>query len=413
MGRGLHKLTALGVERYKRRGLYGDGGGLYLRVAAGATKSWSFRFTLAGRTRDMGLGPFPAVSLAAAREAAQKCRQLVAAGVDPIAARNAEREAARIVAARAITFQACATAFIESHEAGWRNEKHRAQWRSTLATYVYPAMGKLPVAAIDTELVLKALTPLWTEKPETGSRLRQRIERVLDAAKAKGLREGENPARWRGHLDQLLPAKGKVRKVVHHAALPYREVPALMTRLRGDTSISSSALQFLILTATRTGETLGARWDEIELSQRTWVIPGKRMKGGREHRVPLAPRAISILIEMQAIRQNEYVFFGMKLGRPLSNMALLMLMRRTGHRDVTAHGFRSSFRDWAAEQTNFPREVAEAALAHAVPDAVEAAYRRGDFFEKRVRLMEAWSAYCARAPRSSNNVHELRAKGVR
>ena len=394
MGRGLNRLSAIKVARLKTPGYYADGGCLYLRVAPGGTKGWIFRFTLAGNTRDAGLGPYPSISLVKAREEADRRRRLVAAGIDPIRAQREEREAARIAQARAITFQQCAEAFIACHKAGWKNDKHKAQWRSTMATYCYPVVGTLPVQTVNTAFVLKVLEPIWPEKPETASRVRQRIERVLSWAKVRGYRDGENPAQWRGHLDHLLPAKGKVRAVRHHPALPYQETGTLMGKLREDSSTSGRALEFLILTASRTGEALGARWSEIDLGERMWTVAGDRMKAGKPHRVPLSSRALAILREMAAVRQNAFVFPGMKPGRPLSQMALLMLLRRMGYAHVTGHGFRSSFRDWAAECTSFSREVAEMALAHAVPDAVEAAYRRGDLLHKRRKLMEEWGSFC-------------------
>ncbi len=393
MGRGLHKLSAVTVSSRKEPGYYADGGGLYLRVAPGGSKGWIFRFTRARKTRDAGLGPYPTVSLVKAREQAEQCRRLLASGIDPIEARKAARAAANGAAEKVRTFEQCAKAYIASHEAGWRNDKHRYQWRATLEQYVYPIFGGLAVSEVKTEHVLKALNPIWTVKPETATRVRGRIEVILNAAKAQGLRDGENPATWRGHLDQLLPPTSKVRRVEHHAALPYRDVPAFMALLRSETGISAKALEFMVLTATRTGETLGARWDEIDLKERLWTIPAHRMKGGRAHRVPLSARAITILKEMAEIRQNEFVFPGGKPGRPLSQMACLMLLRRMEYGHVTAHGFRSSFRDWAAEKTKFSREAAEMALAHAIPDAVEAAYRRGDLFEQRRKLMRAWATY--------------------
>ena len=381
--------------RRKKPGYYADGGCLYLRVAPGGTKGWIFRFAQGGKTRDAGLGSYPAVSLVKAREEAERFRRLVAAGIDPIQARLEEREAAKTSAEKATTFEQCAKAYIASHEVGWRNDKHRQQWRSTLQTYCYPTIGALPVQAVGTDHVVKILEPIWAGKPETASRVRQRVERVLSWAKVRGYREGENPAQWRGHLDHLLPAKGKVRAVRHHPALPYQETGELMGKLREDSSISGRALEFLILTASRTGEALGALWSEIDIGERMWTVAGDRMKAGKPHRVPLSSRALAILREMASVRQNEFVFAGMKPGRPLSQMALLMLLRRMGYAHVTGHGFRSSFRDWAAERTSFSREVAEMALAHSVPDAVEAAYRRGDLFQKRRQLMEGWASYCA------------------
>jgi len=396
MARGLHRLSAVNVANRKKPGYYADGGGLYLRVAPGGSKGWIFRFTRVGNTRDAGLGAYPTISLVKAREHAERCRRQLTAGIDPIEARREERDAARIASARAMTFEDCAKAFIESHEAGWRNDKHKDQWRATLSTYCYPIIGALPVEAIDTGLVLKVLEPIWTSKPETASRVRQRVERVLSWAKVRGYRDGENPAQWRGHLDHLLPAKSKVRSVRHHAALAYGEVGGFMALLREETSITARALEFLILTASRTGETLGARWDEIDVGERMWTLPAGRMKASREHRVPLPAWAIAILKDMAEIQRSGFVFPGAKQGRPLSQMSLTMLLRRMGYGHITVHGFRSSFRDWAAECTSFPREVAEMALAHAVSDAVEVAYRRGDLFAKRRKLMDAWAAFCAR-----------------
>ncbi len=394
MARTLNRLSAVKVASQKKRGYYADGGNLYLRVASGGSKSWIFRFTIDGKTRDAGLGSYPAVTLAAAREEADKCRRQVAARIDPIEARNAERAAARIEAVQAITFEQCAKAYIASHEAGWKNDKHRAQWRSTLATYVYPVIGSLPAKAVDTGLVLRILEPLWTTKPETASRVRGRIEVILSWAKVRGYREGENPAQWRGHLDHLLPAKSKVRKVVHHPALPYVEMPTFMDQLREQSSLTARALEFVILTAARTKQTLHATWDEIDCDRALWTIPAERMKAPKEHRVPLSPRAHELVSEMAGIKLNQFLFPGTKPGRPLSQMSLTMLLRRMGYGHVTVHGFRSTFRDWAAECTTFPGEAAELALAHAVPHAVEAAYRRGDMLEKRRQMMDAWSAFC-------------------
>ncbi len=398
MARTKHRLSVKRVENLKKPGLYADGGNLYLRIAPGGSKGWIFRFTLHGRTRDAGLRSFPIVSLAEAREEAEKLRKQLRDGIDPIEARKAERAALRAEAVRAVTFEECARAYISSHEAGWKNDKHRAQWRSTLATYVYPVIGALPVKVVDTGLVMKILEPIWTTKPETASRVRGRIEVVLNWAKVHGYRGGENPAQWRGHLDHLLPAKGKVRRIKHHAALPYREISTFMEQLRDQKSLTARALEFLILTATRTQETLNATWEEIDWDFSLWTIPAERMKGTREHRVPLAPRAHELLSEMAGIKTNEFLFPGTKPGRPLSQMSLLMLLRRMGYEHVTTHGFRSSFRDWAAECTSFPGEAAELSLAHAVPRAVEAAYRRGDMLSIRRAIMEAWAGYCSEPP---------------
>jgi integrase len=403
MARLTYRLTAVEIEALKDKGLYPDGDGLYLRVTSTGTKSWIYRYAQDGTTRDMGLGPLASVSLAKARRLAADARGRRLEGSDPIAVRKGQRSAAKLAAARGMPFKEAAEELIASHEPGWRNAKHRQQWRNTLKTYVYPVLGQLPVGAIDTDLVLKVLQPIWIKRPETAGRVRGRIEAVLNRAKALSLREGQNPAQWRGHLDQLLPARSKVRRIRHHPALPYAEVPALAAELRSQTSISARALEFAILTAARSGEALGARWDEIDLKRRIWLVPGERMKGGKEHRVPLAARAVEILNEIVEIKLNEFVFFGTKQGRSLSNMALLMLLRdlRPG---VTVHGFRSAFKDWASETTSFPDYLSEAALAHASADKVRAAYARSDLFEKRRELMEAWAQYCQRQPASAEVV---------
>jgi integrase len=393
----LSRLTAIKIGNLKTRGHYADGGNLYLRVAPGGSKGWIFRYGFAGKTRDAGLGPYPTVSLLKAREQAAEWRRMVVAGVDPIEARKEERQAIRLASAKAKTFAECANAFIASHESGWSNAEHRRQWRATLETYAFPVMGDLPVEAVDTTLVLKVLEPIWNVKPETASRLRCRIEAVLSWAKVRRYRQGENPALWRGHLDHLLPAPSKVRPLKHHAAMPYREIGTLMEKLRADSCTSARAIEFMILTATRRGETLGAQWEEIDLDQRMWTVPAARMKARREHRVPLSARAIAILKEMVEVRCNEFVFPGAKQGRSWSRSTSERVFQRLNVK-ATAHGFRSSFRDWAAEMTNYPREAAEIALAHTVGDAVERAYARGDLFDKRRLLMEAWAAYCERKP---------------
>jgi integrase len=398
MARTIGKLTALAVSQAKRRGYYGDGGGLFLQVSAGGSKSWVFRYKVDGKLREMGLGPVHTVGLADARQKALNCRKARLDGRDPIDERRASRMAAKLDAAKAMTFQACAERYIAAHKAGWRNPKHAAQWPATLGTYVYPVFGSLPVQAVDVGLVLKAIEPIWTTKPETAGRVRGRIESVLDWATARGYRRGENPARWRGHLENLLPKKGKVRRVEHHAALPYAELAAFMTALRQQEGVAACALEFAILTAARTGEVIGARWEEINLAEKLWTIPAKRMKAGKEHRVPLSDAALAILEELAKVREADFVFPGGRHGRPISNMAMLMTLRRMGRGDLTAHGFRSSFRDWAAERTTFPAEVAEMALAHTLSDKVEAAYRRGDLFQKRRQLAEAWAKFCTAAP---------------
>jgi integrase len=416
-----------------------DGAGLYLQVSPTGTKSWVFRYSVKGRERYMGLGPFPDVSLADARAVANDCRKLRREGIDPIDARRAVRAQDGLEAAKTRTFKECAGEYIKDHRAGWRNERHAAQWISTLETYAYPVIGDLSVQSIDTGLVIKVLkqevrdapdkpsAPFWMSRSETASRLRGRIESIIDWAKARGYRAGENPARWKGHLDQLLPARSKVRKVEHHPALPYGELPGFMEALRARKGIGPRALEFSILTVARSGETLGARWPEVDLAEKVWIVPKERMKGGREHRVPLSEAALKILEEMKAGRDDEagYVFPGTSLAKPILNMTLAAVIRRMNEeaeesktprwmdprrgKEAVPHGFRSTFRDWAAERTSFPNEMVEMALAHAIDNKVEAAYRRGDLFDKRRRLMEAWASYCGLAARKADTVVPLRA----
>ena len=396
MPRTIGRLTTLRVEREKQPGMHADGGGLYLRVTPDGTKNWVFRFMLNGRPRWMGMGPLHTVSLAEARKRAAEHRLRRHDGIDPIEARRAERLQRRLDDARTVTFRECAEAYIKAHSAGWRNAKHGGQWAATLATYVYPVMGDLSVQAINTAIVLKVLEPIWREKPETAGRVRGRIEAVLDWATARECRQGENPARWRGHLDKLLPARSKVRKVEHHAALPYAALPGFLTDLREQEGVAARALEFTILTAARTSETLGARWSEFDLLDKIWTVPGARMKAGKAHRVPLSARALAILEEMQTYRSADdgFLFPGLRAGKPLSNMAFLMLLRRMGRNDLTVHGFRSTFRDWCAERTNFPAEVAEMALAHTISDKTITAYNRSDLFDRRRRLMQERAGFC-------------------
>jgi integrase len=393
MARRLNRLTAVEVKGIDQKGMYHDGGGLYLQVSAAGTKSWIYRFTLDGRAREMGLGPLNAISLAEARKRTAECRRMRHDGIDPIEARGAQRDQKRLEGARSMTFDVCAEAYIEAHKASWKNGKHAEQWHGSLRNYASPVFGSSPVQAIDLALVMKALEPVWQTKSETASRLRGRIEAVLDWARVHGYRKGENPARWRGHLDKLLPARAKIQKVVHHPALPYSEIADFMVSLRSQEGIAARALEFLILTAARTGEIIGARWDEVDLKEKIWTVPGLRMKAGREHRVPLSGPALATVKNMNEIRESDFVFPGGRKGKPLSNMAMLALLKRIGRNDLTTHGFRSTFRDWAAERTNFPREVVEMALAHTIENKVEAAYRRGDLFQKRRQLMEAWARF--------------------
>ncbi len=392
-------LNALKVSRLKKPGRYGDGLGLWLQVSPQQTKSWCFRFTLNGRARWMGLGAVHTVTLAEAREAARDARRLLLAGIDPIDARAAEKMQARLEAARGVTFKDCAIAYIAAHEAGWRNATHRKQWPATLEAYVYPVIGDLSVAEIDTALVLKVLEPIWLEKTNTAARVRGRIAAVLDWAKAREYRMGDNPARWQGHLDKLLPARAKIARVKHHPAMAYEDISAFISELRTRKGIAARALEIAILTATRTSETIRAEWSEINMQEAVWTIPAERMKGDREHRVPLSDRVIDILEGLP--REDEWIFPGAKKGTPISKMALLSVLKHMGCASVTVHGFRSTFRDWTAETTGYPTHVAEKALAHAVADQVEAAYRRGDLFEKRRRLMADWAKHCAAPARDA------------
>ncbi|MSO70057.1 MAG: site-specific integrase [Alphaproteobacteria bacterium] len=394
------KLTALKVARDLPVGMHGDGDGLYLRVKS-AGKGWIFRYRFAGRRRDMGLGVSPAVSLADARRRAADARRMIAARIDPI---GAARAAAK-VAGGIPTFREAAERYIAAHEDGWRNPKHRQQWKNTLATYAFPRIGTLSVADVAVGDVMRVLEPVWKTTPETASRLRGRIEAVIDWAIARDYRSGDNPARWRGRLQQLLPARSKVQRVQHHAALPWREAPAFLAALRKQPGTASRALEFAILTAARNGEARGATWGEMDLANAGWNVPASRMKAGRDHRVPLSPAALALLDRMLADHRAQhgakakpaaeaYVFPGQGPGRPLSENTVMALLRRIGRDDITVHGFRSTFRDWAAEATSYPREVAEAALAHANPDKVESAYLRSDHLEKRRRIMADWAKYC-------------------
>ncbi len=421
------KLKALNVAREKRAGIYGDGGGLYLQVTASGAKSWIFRYWIAerdaagelirdprtgkakGRSREMGLGSFATVSLAEARDHALECRKLRENDIDPIDAREGARREAALERAKSLEFKEAAEAYIGAHRVAWKNDKHAAQWRATLKTYAYPVLGDLPLQIIDTTLIMKVIEPLWSKKPETASRLRGRIESVLDWATVRGYRQGDNPARWRGHLDKLLPARSKVRKVKHHSALSYAELPVFLVKLREQDSVAARALEFTILTAARTSETIGAKHAEIDRKNKLWTVPTNRMKASKEHRVPLADRALAILDEIKEADgdQTNFVFPGRTSDQSLSNMAMLKVLERMGRSDLTVHGFRSTFRDWAAERTNFPNEVIEMALAHAIDYKTEAAYRRGDLLEKRRLLIRAWANYCARGE-LADNVIQLR-----
>lgn len=405
MARRAAGLTARGVETIKQPGFYADGQGLYPQVTSAEAKSWIFRYVspageMKGKRRDLGLGSLKLLGLAAARRKVLELRAQIEEGVDPLEERKA-RQAAQALeaapaakeAAKVVTFKECGDAYVKAMRPGWKNAKHADQWISTLETYAYPILGELSVENIDINLVLKVLEPIWIGKTETASRLRGRIEAILDYARVRGYRSGENPARWKGHLDHILPATGDVAKVRHHASLPYAQMPAFWPRLQAQDGLGARALELCILTATRTGDVLGARWSEFDLDSRVWEIPGLRMKAGADHRIPLSGPALTLLRKLAAIRLGDYVFPGQHITRPLSNMSMAMVLRRM-KLDVTPHGFRSTFRTWIAEQTNFPHEVAEAALAHTQGDKVVAAYQRGDLFAKRANLMDAWAAFC-------------------
>jgi integrase len=412
MGRKADELSALEVSRLTKPGIHFVGGvdGLALQVSASGARSWILRKMIAGKRRDMGLGGFPDVPLAGAREKARAIREQVDMGIDPIEDRRAKRAALAAERAKAMTFTQCVAAYLDAHSDGWKNAKHRQQWVNTLSTYANPIIGELNVAAVDTGLVLKVLEPIWKTKTETASRLRGRIENVLSWATVRGYRQGENPARWKGHLDTLLASRSKIQKVEHHAALPYAEMGGFMVDLAKMEGMGARALEFAILCASRSGEVRGATWGEIDLKGSVWTIPAERMKAKKEHRVPLSGKVLAILEALPKVADTDLVFPGTK--GPLSDMSLTAVLRRMERSDLTAHGFRSTFRDWAAEQTAYPSEVVEMALAHAIGNKVEAAYRRGDLFEKRARLMADWAKYCGTVHETAGNVVALRKREV-
>jgi len=396
------KIAALFVKHVSRVGKYADGGNLYLQVrkstrkspSDAVTKSWLFRYSQFGRDTWMGLGPYPDVSLSEARNLATRERKKILQGIDPLTDKRARRIAARAAHDNMLSFAECAELYVESQAPGWSNPKHIEQWRNTLKNLAGPVIGHLSVDQIDTALVMRCIEPIWATKTETASRLRGRIEAVLDWAAVRGYRKGDNPARWRGHLDKLLPRPSQVVRVKHHPALPYTEVGAFMEQLRDDTGIASRALEFTILTAARTNEVIQAQWSELDLDMKTWIVPAERMKSKRPHRVPLSDVAVAALRATKG-RSKRYVFPGHKRGSHLSNAAMMQVLKRLERTGITVHGFRSTFRDWCAESTNYPADVAEMALAHTLRDKTEAAYRRGDLFEKRARLMADWARYCS------------------
>jgi integrase len=397
-------LTVKRVERLREKGRYPDGNNLYLQIINPANRSWVFRYERDGRERAMGLGPAHTLTLAEAREKAREARKLLLDGIDPLDHRKAQHAALAAGRAKALTFREAAERYFDQHERKWGNRKHRAQFMSTLRAYAFPVLANLPVAEIDTPAVLRAIEPHWLDKTETMSRVRGRIESVLDWCTVRGYRSGDNPARWRGHLAEVLPARSEVAKVAHHPALPYREVPAFMAELRKRDGVAARALEFLIHTAARTGEITGAKWKpEVDFDDNTWTVPANRTKGGREHRVPLSAAAVTLLRALPTEADNGFVFIGSRSGSGLSSQGMTQVLRRLGRTDISVHGFRSTFRDWCAEQTNFPREVAELALAHRVGDKTERAYQRGDLLKRRFALAEAWSRYCTSPPQARSD----------
>jgi integrase len=394
MARTVNKLSVALINKLSSPGYYGDGGGLSLLVSKSSSKSWVFRFTLAGRRREMGLGGLHTISLGIAREKALQCRRLLAEGTDPIQARDAAKASRALSTARLKTFDQCAAAYIKAHRGSWKSAKHAAQWETSLAAYASPVFGSMPVADVDTDVVVSALRAIWDTRTETATRLRGRIESILDWATVSQYRQGDNPARWRGHLENLLANPNKIAPVKNRPALPWPQIGEFMVKLVAREGISARAVQFAVLTACRSGEVRGGTWSEIDFDARLWTIPVERMKAGKEHRVPLSTAAIALLEALP--RDGDIVFPGRDHKTALSDMSLTAVLRRMDRGDITVHGFRSTFRDWCAEGpgNSFPREVCEHALAHSLPDRVEAAYRRGDLLDKRIVLMQAWADYC-------------------
>lgn len=399
----------------KMPGMHAVGGvsGLYLYVSKGNACSWIYRYTFNGRRRDLGLGSRNDFTLAEARERAREQRKLLLQGIDPIIAKRKHRDQLKTKNALRRTFMNCVEGYIDAHGDEWRNDKHRQQWQSSLEIHA-KLINDMDVAVIDTPLVLRVLEPIWREKTETASRLRGRIENVLSWATVRGFRQGDNPARWKGHLDQLLPSPSKVSAVQHHAALPYKEIGTFMAQLRTHQGIGARALEFAILTAARSGEVRGARWEEINLADRIWTVPASRMKAKKDHVVPLSDDVVEVIKKMKKLRMDDksssFVFPGAKEGKPLSDMSLTKPLRTMGRADLTAHGFRSTFRDWCAELTGYPSELAEMALAHTIKNKVEAAYRRGDLLEKRALLMADWARYCAKPMPAAAEVLPLKGR---
>ena len=415
MARHQQRLSALQVTKLTKPGLYGDGGGLTLQITATGAKSWLLRYMVAGKPFGMGLGPTHTVSLAEARQKALDARKLLIDGINPLVARRQNQIAAALANAKMMSFDQCAESYIAAHKAGWKNAKHGDQWTNTLTTYASPVFGHLPVAQIDTGLVVKCLAPIWESKTETASRVRGRIESVLGWATTSGYRTGENPARWKGHLENLLATISKTQRTKNHPSLPWPRIGGFMDALRARDGASARAVEFAILTACRSGEVRGARWAEFDVAGKLWTIPAERMKAKREHQVPLSAAALALLASLPKGSDDDVVFAGTK-GQPLSDMSLTGVIRRMNGDDkpvwsdangkgITVHGFRSSFRMWTAETTHYPREVAEHALAHQLPDVVERAYQRGSQFAKRAELMAEWAVYCATVPTNAEVAH--------
>jgi integrase len=404
MPRKSREMSAIEVSRLKAPGYFAVGGvaGLHLQVSASGARSWILRVMVGGKRRDMGLGGFPDVPLAQAREKARAAREKIDAGIDPVEARRIAKSAMLASAAAAKTFIECRRAFVDAKSGEWRNAKHEAQWKSTLERFADPVIGEMLVRDIGLPHILEILEPIWKTKTETATRVRGRLEQVLDWATVRGYRAGENPARWKGHLDHLLPKPRKITKVQHHAAVPVDGAAAFLASLRGVDGMGARALEFAILTAARSGEVRGARWSEFDFDEKVWTVPGERMKGKVEHRVPLSKQAIKLLKALPRFEKVEVVFPGLK-GQVLSDMTLSAVMRRM-EVDAVPHGFRSTFRDWAAERTNFPRDLAEMALAHVIESKVEAAYRRGDMLAKRLKMMQTWADFCDTIPKIGNVV---------
>jgi integrase len=395
-------LTQRKIERAKP-GRYHDGHGLYLVVHNKNNKSFAFRWERDGRERWMGLGPIHTIDLKQARAKAREARLLLLEGIDPLDQRKLERAKLAAAKAKLFLFREAAQQYFDQHESKWRNAKHRWQWLTTVRMFAFPVIGDMPLGEIDTAAVLRVIEPHWRTKTETMSRLRGRIEAVLDWGTVRGYRSGDNPARWKGHLSEVLPRPSQLAKVEHYPALPYRDIPAFMAELRKRDGVGARALEFLILTCARTNEVLGAKWEpEIDLTSKMWTVPAGRMKAGQEHRVALSAAAVQLLKRLPTEDGNDFVFIGPRPASGLSSAILMQTLRRMGHDDVSVHGMRSVFREWAAEQTNFPREVCELALAHKVGDKVERAYQRGDLLKKRFLLAEAWSKYCSSPPQKAD-----------